>query len=388
MNEPIGSSLHAGTAGIALFLAECARVCGASRWAPLAAGAIEDMLDGVASTRPDALGCFTGRIGHAHAAARVGDILGEPRWRDRARALLAPVVHAHEIPQSLDAYSGVAGTVVPLLALADAFDWPEAADLAVRLGDQLVRRGTRSTRGLSWGLGARWPVHLTGYAHGASGGGHALLELSAATGRREFREAALDAFRYERAFFDASAENWLDLSTPEMQVAAMRAIDIIAIDAPVAAGIPVALRRYAAKWCHGAAGIGLVRLRAARRIASAQLESEAIASVRATAASIEPFARQGRYSLCHGVAGNLQTLTAAIRRAGAADTWVDAARAAHGAGVRTVVEAIASADRGRIAGVFDPGLMTGLPGLGWSMLREIDPVLPSFLLPTAGPDPT
>lgn len=86
----------------------------------------------------------------------------------------------------------------------------------------------------------RFPTPLCGLSHGASGLGWALLELGAVTGDDRFSNAACEALRYERSWFDDRAGIWPDLRemAPGEQLA----------------GAPF--------WCHGAGGIGLVRLRA------------------------------------------------------------------------------------------------------------------------------
>jgi len=76
----------------------------------------------------------------------------------------------------------------------------------------LLKVAAKSDAGWSWDtLPGQSEKHLLGYGHGAAGIGCALLELWAETGEPEYREAAVQAFRYERSHFSSEQHNWPDL---------------------------------------------------------------------------------------------------------------------------------------------------------------------------------
>ena len=205
--------------------------------------------------------------------------------------------------------------------------------------------------GLGWpGIG---PRPLTGLSHGAAGIAWALAELAAATGRECYREACRGALAYERSLFSAAEGNWPDLR----------------------AGAGEGPRSgFSYGWCHGAPGIGLARLACLPLLDDPELPGEIDAALAATW-------RHGfgnNHSLCHGDLGNLDILLEAGRRLGRPDLLAGVARAASGV-LRGIEEA------GWLTGAplapEIPGLMTGLAGIGYQLLRLAAPdEVPSVLL--------
>jgi lantibiotic modifying enzyme len=126
-------------------------------------------------------------------------------------------------------------------------------------------------------------------------------------------------------------------------------------------------------WCHGAAGIGLARLRSLEHMDDEELRAE-------IDVAIETTARDGfgaNHALCHGDLGNLELL-------------LQASRVLDRPHLRERAEGIASSilldlrtsgwRTGVALGVEHPGLMTGLAGIGYGLLRLASPqVVPSLL---------
>lgn len=123
------------------------------------------------------------------------------------------------------------------------------------------------------------PKNLTGFSHGTAGIGWALLELHQASGDERFLQAALDAFAYERTHFNVEQGNWPDFRR-----------------------LPAS---YMSAWCHGAAGIGLSRVRAWEILRHETLFSEATVALNTVVADLPSL---GNSSLCHGTAGNADIL--------------------------------------------------------------------------------
>src|SRR5262249_31941556 len=121
-------------------------------------------------------------------------------------------------------------------------------------------------------------------------------ELHHATGEARFRAAAEGAFAYERHWFDPAAGNWPDLRDPE--VSGMSGVG--ATDAPA----------FMTAWCHGAAGLGLARLRAWELTGEDIYQQDAEPAVAPPLANLRGGTEmsQTNDSLCHGRAGNCETL--------------------------------------------------------------------------------
>jgi lantibiotic modifying enzyme len=128
-----------------------------------------------------------------------------------------------------------------------------------------------------------------------------------------------------------------------------------------------------AAWCHGAAGIGLARLRALPHLDDPKLDEEIQVALSTTLAG--GFGRS--HCLCHGDMGNLELL-------------LEAGRALNDRGWRAQADRLAAAvlediDRrgwrcGGPGAVEMPGLMLGVAGIGYQMLRLAEPErVPSVL---------
>jgi lantibiotic modifying enzyme len=128
------------------------------------------------------------------------------------------------------------------------------------------------------------PRPLAGFAYGAAGIAWALLELEEVTRNQRYRAAARRAIDYERGLYSPEAGNWPDLREAE-------------VSGGDAAPFVVA-------WCHGAAGIGLARLRALQHFNDPKLGEEIDVALNTTLT--RGFGRS--HCLCHGDMGNLELL--------------------------------------------------------------------------------
>jgi lantibiotic modifying enzyme len=171
---------------------------------------------------------------------------------------------------------------------------------------------------------------------------------------------ALSAITYERSLFSRAAGNWADLrerKNPSGQSD---------------------LQTFMTAWCHGAPGIGIARIHSLR-----YLDDVAVHSVRAEIeiAIKTTLARGfgGNHSLCHGDLGNLEVLLQARPFIVPHEEW----QAIVYERTVAVLQHIESQGYlcGEPLGVETPGLMTGLAGIGFGLLRLAEPTrVPSVLV--------
>lgn len=360
-HSTLDGALYEGTSGVALFLAELHAITGEEDARRTAGGAIRHALHAMpAPTRA----LYSGTAGVALAAARAGRRLGDESLVDAARELAPALTGPMAAGEEVDLLNGIAGTVVALLALAKLLDDERHEAAAAALGDDLLEAAER------WGGGLAWQSHnmptarpLTGLSHGAAGIGLALAELGAATGERRFLDGAHAAFDYEQSAFDAEAGNWPDFRE-------------LFPDRP--AGGP----GHATFWCHGGPGIALSRLTALELLGDSRWRAEAEAGLEVTRETVERGLRHGggNFSLCHGLAGNAEILAEGAgmlrgrwaRHANAAVATASVGVARHGregpwpggAGSREAI-----------------GLMLGVAGTGYFLLRAAGAPAPSVLRP-------
>jgi type 2 lantibiotic biosynthesis protein LanM len=341
--RPLGPDLYDGLPGVVLFLAHLGARTGREEHTALArAGltAARRLLDGPAGA-PGSIGGFSGWGGLVHVLADLGALWHRADLLDEARELAARLPALVDEDEQLDVAGGAAGFVLGLLSLNRRAPSRRALRAAVRAGDRLLDRARPAGPGIGW-VTASSDVPPTGLAHGAAGIALALLELADATGEERFRRAAAGAVAFERSVFRAAEGSW-----PGGGMA----------------------------WCHGPPGIALARL---AHPPDAAARAEAETALATTVA--HGFGRS--HALCHGDLGNLEPLLVASRT-------VDGRR------WRAELDRLAGAVLDGIEregwlcatplGVETPGLMTGLAGIGYGLLRLAEPgLVPPVLTLGAG----
>ncbi len=361
---PMGPDLYAGLTGVALFLAQLGAVTGEARYSELAAAALGTARRQLAGSAAGgealpAIGAFSGWGGVVYALIHLAALWNDPALLDEAEAYAAgPLSGLLDGDELLDLMGGAAGGLASLLALHAVRPSPQALALAVRCGEHLLARAVPQEEGVGWTNGGSGDRPLAGFSHGAGGAAWALASLASATGGGRFREAAEAAIRYERTLFVPAAGNWRDL----------RPI-------PRPAGAPEA---FMTAWCHGAPGVALSRLRLLAHLDDPAFLQEIEAALATTLESGFGL----NHSLCHGDLGNLEPLLLAGSLLGD--------RRWEGEVARLSAVVLESVERdgwlcGVPEGVETPGLMTGLAGIGYGLLRLADPGRVPSVLAFEGP---
>jgi type 2 lantibiotic biosynthesis protein LanM len=360
--EPLGLDLYNGLPGVALFLAYLGAITGETRYSGLARAAMRTVRRQVGDNPSQlaSIGGFDGWGGVIYTLTHLASLWNQPELLAEAEDLadrIDPLIDGDEV---LDVIGGSAGCIAALISLHQCRPSERTLGMAIRCGDRLIATAQRMQQGIGWM--PRFPASgpLTGFSHGAAGMAWALLEVAALTGEDRFRSAALAAMEYERYQFSAEAENWPDLrefdessraTTPDQRE-----------------------KRFATAWCHGAAGIGLARLRSQQHLDATEIRAEIAAAIGTTLK--QGFG--GNHSLCHGDLGNLETILQAARFGADPDCGARVGRLA-----ATILESI---DKdGWLCGlplsVESPGLMTGLAGIGYQLLRLAEPAqVPAVLV--------
>ncbi len=353
----LGLDLYGGLPGIALFFAHLGALSGDPEYEALARRTVAGVRQ---QARRDgkhlrSIGGFCGWGGVIYALTQLGTL-----WDDRALLIeglelagdLLPLVRQD---RHLDVVAGAAGCILGLEGLYERLPSNRLLAALIECGEHLLLKAQPVSGGIGWlTLNSRRP--LLGYAHGAAGIASALLRLARLSGQVKFRDAARSAVAYERGLFSAHG-NWPDLR-----------------DAPTTD--TQAPGRLAAAWCHGAAGIGLARLQMLDH-ADAQVRNEVEAAVQATVA--QGFSRG--LCLCHGTLGCLDFLQQAAEALAVPKWRRDVYRLV--AGLLPQIEDGSALGQSTLNGL--PGLMDGLAGVGYGLLRLAAPDRVPCVLTLDGP---
>lgn len=360
---PLGHELYGGLPGVVVFLAYLAEVTGEERYRRLAREGFHTVWSQREAMRGLApIGGFDGWGGVIWALAHLSRLWDDRELLAEARAIVESLPGLIPRDTSFDLLSGSAGCIAALLALHRTEPRERTLEVAALCGEHLLANVRRMERGASWlspDLEAIASGPLTGFAHGAAGYAWSLLELAAATGDERFRRAALDAIDYERSQFVPEQGIWKELRRIEVPNLALRSGDDL----------------YLVAWCHGAPGIGLSRLRSLRHVDDPEMRRE-------IGIALDSTLRHGfdrSHCLCHGDLGNAELFLQAAEILPENGRW----RAEAGRVGACVLEGAAESGwrSGLPRGVEVPGLMNGLAGIGYGLLRLALPErIPSVLL--------
>jgi type 2 lantibiotic biosynthesis protein LanM len=356
--QPARLDLHLGLPGIILFLAWLGELTGETRFTDLARAALVTLRDQIAQGReiPSNIGAYAGWGGLVWVLTHLGVL-----WGDEELLAEAERIAHEEIPpgipadESNDLIAGASGSLIALLTLHEVRPSDRLLATAVQCGERLLARARPMERGLGWDLKVAGPTPLAGLSHGVAGIAWPLLRLAAKTGDRRFRETALAALEYERSLYNPEKRNWPDLREGAILEDATEPYFMWA-------------------WCHGAPGVGLGRLAGLPYLDDVSVREEIEIAV---ASTIENgFGRS--HCLCHGDLGNLEVVTLAAERLGRPDWALRAGRIAGGilAGIRESGWLFGLPGRAE-----PPGMMLGLAGIGYGLLRLAAPErVPSVLI--------
>jgi len=354
----LGPDLYNGVAGVGVFLAAHATIAGRQASADLALAGLVQLRKNLKSRNAarlaralgigGAVGLGSVVYGFSVIAKQLHDeqLLGDAH---RATELFTDDLIAAD--KQLDVIGGSAGAILALLRLYRDTGAGDVLRRAVKCGEHLLgqpRLGPQGRR--SWvgqGSGAQ---ALNGMSHGAAGFAYALASLAEASGREEFAEAASECIAFEDASYDAERHNWPD-----------RRAD----------GAPT----WPCQWCHGAIGIGMARLAAAKfRGTNAPAVAGDIANAVDGVRQNPPAAVD---TLCCGTLGGIEFLCEAGTALGRSD--LSALAATRLAAVLQAAAATGDYRWNSGKGRFNLGLFRGLAGVGYTLLRRLDGALPNVL---------
>ncbi|HXF60296.1 MAG TPA: type 2 lanthipeptide synthetase LanM family protein, partial [Caldilineaceae bacterium] len=265
---PLGIDLYAGVPGVALFLAYAGMVAQNEGYTALARRALNTVLQYGALLRTELteIGGFEGWGGVLYTLTHLGTLWDDRTVLSEAEEIVEVIAGLVAQDDAFDVAHGAAGAIGALLAYHHCAPASKALQVAIACGEHLLAAAQPVKPGLGWTnlrFGGR---PLAGFAHGAAGIAWALLELAAASGDQRYQVAAQQAIEYERSLYSPEAMNWPDLRQAESDGAA---------------SVPGS-QPFMVAWCHGAAGIGLARLRAYQHLNDPHLAGEIHAALHTT----------------------------------------------------------------------------------------------------------
>lgn len=308
IGQQVSEGIYSGVSGICLFLLELNKRTGDAKYL---AAAKEGMQWAVAYCRKNPtsyFAFFTGRMGVAYALLKMAEATGDHSWTEKALETVRPCTSFLDSPHTInDLINGTSGTVLGLLHMYEATGEKWMMDTIERGIRHLIHNAYQGPRGLYWDRSGKNISGLCGFSHGAAGIGWVFLELGNYFKNDSFYYIARQAFLYESHFFDTGRKNWKDLRkgvySPEDDEKHRKAFRENDLAFFTTGGDMNA-------WCHGAAGIGLSRLRTVELfngLSHRLYFKQALTAIEKTiATNIEGENASPTFILCHGGGGNAE----------------------------------------------------------------------------------
>jgi type 2 lantibiotic biosynthesis protein LanM len=347
---PMGAGLGDGYLGVALFLAQLARLTGVDRYAEVARRAVSALpqLWDVLRGRPEllaAVGCggTEGLGGISYGLARMATLLDDAELRDWAAVAVGLTAAAAELPGPPGWAAGQAGCLAAMTAVGAELGSPAAARLAGDCADRLAQLAERT----DGRCGSAGDVLPPGFAAGPAGIGWALTRFAAS-------RADQDTANQDSADQDTADQGSADQGSARRNYAAAGRRAVLGAGTTPAAP---AGREGSHGWCHGTAGLVIARTCLADDDGRGGPALVGVLDER-------PVLRD--LSLCHGELGIAEALTVLA----AADPGPAVARARRRrAGL--ILDALHryASYCATPGGVATPGLLHGLAGVGYGLLR-------------------
>jgi len=356
---PLTMHLYDGHAGLALFFAYLGHITAEEKYTKLAEAALATTLAQAEPLRANFpyIGGFNGWGGLIYTLTHLGQLWHRSDLWAKAVSLVEVAEHFVDQDQQFDVIGGAAGCIAAAAALYQCTGDPRPLCLIKHCAVHLVAHAQTMPTGVGWVVPNMGGQPLAGFSHGAAGIAWALFTAADLCNNPYYHQIAEDALRYERTLFAPAAGNWRDLRSAAEAKTGQHHDD-----------------HFMHAWCHGAPGIGLARLALLPKLRDPFLRSEIEAALQSTATT----GFGGGHCLCHGDLGNLELFVKAATVLGES-AWLEKAQQQAGAVLHTTT---ATGWRcGVPGGVETPGLMTGLAGIGYQLLRLAQPEkVPSLLL--------
>jgi type 2 lantibiotic biosynthesis protein LanM len=357
---PLGCDLYDGLPGTILFLAYLGEITQEPRYSQLARAALQTLqrLLEQNSSWLTQIGGFSGWGGIIYTLTHLGSLWRQSDLIDQAEDNLEHLPDLIEKDQNFDIIGGAAGCIGGLLTLYRERPSDKTLKIAIQCGEHLLSHAQPMEQGCGWINPRISSQPLAGFSHGNAGIAWALLQLATLSGAERFQKTALQAIAYERSLFSKPNRNWPDLREFETVLRNGNSEPVSFMNA----------------WCHGAPGVGLARLQCLQYLQDPVMDIEIKVALQTTLAEGFGF----NHSLCHGDLGNLELLLQAGEQLQDRQWKIQSDRLA-----AMILENIQQEGWrcGIPLGVESPGLMTGLAGIGYGLLRLAEPhQLPSILV--------
>ena len=279
--------------------------------------------------------------------------------------------------QITDYLNGISGRVLGLIYLHSVSNEHWILQTINDFTKEIFNRAYLEKGGLCWDRSSLSIHGLCGFSHGASGVAKIFLELGNYLENESFFMIADMAFAYESMFYSVEANNWIDLRKMVFTEDDEKSFQSAYVSRDL--NFFTKGKDTFNAWCHGAAGVGLTRLRAYEVTKNSKYLKEVELAIAKTIETDVKNKISQSFTLCHGRGGNADLFLESFRVLGKTRYWEYAQK--------IVLDALDEKDRNGFycSGTIsrrDTSMFVGEAGVGYFFLRTLDPLnVPSILSP-------
>lgn len=339
--------IYEGRGGVILFLAYLGRESQQEKYSEAAKALLNTIsIQHANRVRPHGISGFLGNGSLAFLYTHLAVIWNDSTFLEEAELCVERLLPSIDSDRSYDLLTGSAGCILSILPLASVSPRSKAREAAIRCGNHLLEKqpnGEPNWMGLQY---------KRGLAHGFAGVAMALHQLGQQFRKAKYSQESLKVIEHENSLLQDG--QWTDSHqlNGKCQVS----------------------------WCHGAPGVALGRLAMYHNCSSASLRQDIAYALNEIISSHQ----MPSHCLCHGTLGNLEPLLVAKHY----PEFSERAAKVHDFFRQTLETIVSEGWRSLLPSqTLSLGLMTGLSGVGYSLLRfHASDRIPSVLM-LQGPHP-
>jgi len=298
-------SIYSGVSGILLFFIQLYKQTKSNDYLETIVKASKWLVSYCKNNPSNHFSFFTGRTGTLYALYEANKIIKDQTLFHEIESILELCKASLQMERNKsvvnDLINGISGTILGLIFMYGVFgkSWIlDTIDLYVRF---IVDKINFSDKGIYWDRSEKYIKGLCGFAHGAAGIGYLFLELGKFSNNTAFYWLANMSFQYENELYDQNSSNWPDFRKAIFSNEDFERHKNAYLGQDVSFFEPSDM----VAWCHGAAGIGLSRLRAFQLMNDKGLMKDFYLALQKTEAIFNSnLSNKVSYTLCHGLGGN------------------------------------------------------------------------------------
>jgi hypothetical protein len=360
--------IYSGVSGIALFLIELFKQTKEKKYLDTANKAMQ-WVDWYCKKNPtNNYALFTGRLGVSFVYLRFFEITNDRSYLEKALFIAKNSFVFLDSQYAVnDLINGFSGTLLGLLHLYAVTNEQLLLEYLYKYIQRLLKNARYGKEGLYWDISKNEIHPLCGFSHGSSGIGFVFLELGHYFRNPAYYYVAEQAFAYENSYFDHKTSNW-----PDFRINMYTQEQINKLEKRYQKGDITELIKFSDmnSWCHGAAGIGLSRLRALHLLKNEIYRQDIQKAYTKTVGT-----NLSSFTLCHGNGGIAEFFIENYLSLHNIDALKTAQKIAHQAmkGKKINEKYLSGLYYDSHAYAEDPSLFNGIAGIGYFFLRVANP---------------